>query len=152
MKVAKSATEKGGRVAKTNMFKSIVSGKGMVGSDAVNFIRARAPASILKEASSFLGVSEKRIFQMVVLPPTTAHRLIKNAKKLDAAITERVYRMGNTVKMALEIFESNEKATEWMRRPNQTLGGAAPLDLMDTEPGANSVRQVLNAIATGGVA
>jgi putative toxin-antitoxin system antitoxin component (TIGR02293 family) len=60
--------------------------------------------------------------------------------------------MGNTVKMALEVFESNEKATEWMRQPNRTLGGAAPLDLMDTEPGANAVRQVLNAIATGGAA
>jgi uncharacterized protein (DUF2384 family) len=37
-----------------------------------------------------------------------------------------------------------------MRQPNSALGNAAPLDLMDTEPGAVSVRQVLNAIATGG--
>jgi uncharacterized protein (DUF2384 family) len=39
-----------------------------------------------------------------------------------------------------------------MRQPNRALGNTAPLDLMDTEPGAVSVRQVLNAIATGGVA
>ena len=40
---------------------------------------------------------------------------------------------------------------DWMRQPNRAFDGTAPLDLMDTEPGAVAVRQVLNAIATGGV-
>jgi putative toxin-antitoxin system antitoxin component (TIGR02293 family) len=60
--------------------------------------------------------------------------------------------MGNTTRMAIEVFEDAERAAAWMREPNKTLGGVAPLELMDTEPGAISVRQVLNAIATGGVA
>jgi uncharacterized protein (DUF2384 family) len=39
-----------------------------------------------------------------------------------------------------------------MRQPNRAFGNTAPLDLMDTEPGAVAVRQVLNAIGTGGTA
>jgi hypothetical protein len=39
-----------------------------------------------------------------------------------------------------------------MRATNHALGDVAPLDLMDTEPGAATVRLVLNAIASGGVA
>ncbi len=140
------------RATNSDLFKSIVLGKSIVGSDAVNFIRAGVPASILKEASNFLGVPEARIFRAVHMPATTASRLVKNAARMDAAITERVYRMGNTVKLAIDVFESSERAAEWMRQPNRTLGGVAPLELIDTEPGANAVRQVLNAIATGGVA
>jgi putative toxin-antitoxin system antitoxin component (TIGR02293 family) len=60
--------------------------------------------------------------------------------------------MGTVTRMAIDVLEDESAAIEWMRQPNRALGGAAPLDLMDTEPGAVSVRQVLNAIATGGVA
>ena len=55
-------------------------------------------------------------------------------------------------RMAIDVFEDEATASEWMRRPNRAFDDTAPLDLMDTEPGANSVREVLNAIATGGAA
>jgi putative toxin-antitoxin system antitoxin component (TIGR02293 family) len=54
--------------------------------------------------------------------------------------------------MAIDVFEDQDAAISWMRQPNVVLGDVAPLDLMDTEPGAVAVKQVLNAIATGGAA
>jgi putative toxin-antitoxin system antitoxin component (TIGR02293 family) len=138
--------------SRSNVFQGLVAGKPVVGGEAVKAIREGYPAEVLKEASGFLGVSESRIFKAVHVAPTTANRLFRNEARIDAAITERVYRMGNTTRMAIEVFEDAERAAAWMREPNKTLGGVAPLELMDTEPGAISVRQVLNAIATGGVA
>ena len=58
----------------------------------------------------------------------------------------------NILKMVAELFESKDLAAEWMQQPNQALGGIKPLDLIATESGIQSVRQALNAIATGGVA
>lgn len=136
----------------SGMFVQIVSGAALGGSAAVQAIREGYPAGILKAASSFFGVTDARIQNIAQVPASTASRLEKNAARIDAAATERVYRMGTITRMAIDVFENEAAAIEWMRQPNRALDNSAPLDLMDTEPGAVSVRQVLNAIATGGVA
>jgi uncharacterized protein (DUF2384 family) len=53
--------------------------------------------------------------------------------------------------MASKVFGDDEAAKTWLRTPNLTFQDGAPMDYLDTEPGAIAVRQVLNAIATGGV-
>jgi putative toxin-antitoxin system antitoxin component (TIGR02293 family) len=134
------------------LFSQIVLGEPVGGFAAVQAIREGYSARILKAASSFFGVPDARIQNIAHVPASTASRLEKNEARIDSAATERVYRMGMVARMAIEVFENEEAAIEWMRQPNRALGDAAPLDLMDTEPGAASVRLVLNAIATGGVA
>jgi putative toxin-antitoxin system antitoxin component (TIGR02293 family) len=131
------------------LFHHIVSGEILAGFAAVKSIRAGYPARILKSASSFFGVPDARIQSIAQVPATTANRLEKNDANIDSAATERVFRMGAVTRMAIDVFEQEASAIEWMRQPNSALGNAAPLDLMDTEPGAVSVRQILNAIATG---
>lgn len=140
------------RRADATAFGQIVASAPLGGFAAVQAIREGYPAAILKAASSFFGVTDARIQDIAQVPASTASRLGKNAAKIDAAATERVYRMGTVARMAIDVFEDEATAIAWMRQPNRALGNTAPLDLMDTEPGAVSVRQVLNAIATGGVA
>ena len=134
------------------IFSQIVSAAPLGGFAAVQSIRDGYPAAILKAASRFFGVTDARIQDIARVPASTASRLEKNAARIDAGATERVYRMGTVTRMAIDVFEDEATAIEWMRQPNRALADTAPLDLMDTEPGAVSVRQVLNAIATGGVA
>ncbi|MFS0757789.1 antitoxin Xre/MbcA/ParS toxin-binding domain-containing protein [Noviherbaspirillum sp. 1P10PC] len=134
------------------MFVDILFGAPLSGIEAVRSIREGYPARILKSASSFFGVPDARIQNIAHVPASTASRLEKNEAKIDAAATERVYRMGTVTRMAIEVLEDEGAAIQWMRQPNRALGDIAPLELMDTEPGAVAVRQVLNAIATGGVA
>lgn len=52
---------------------------------------------------------------------------------------------------AEHVFGSREAAKQWLESTNLALGGP-PLILLETEAGASQVRQVLNAIAHGGVA
>ncbi len=54
--------------------------------------------------------------------------------------------------MAQDVFEDEDAAKTWLRTPNRALRDLAPMDYLDTEPGAMAVRQVLNAIGSGGVA
>jgi putative toxin-antitoxin system antitoxin component (TIGR02293 family) len=54
--------------------------------------------------------------------------------------------------LAHDVFEDQDAAKTWLRTPNRAFHDAAPMDYLDTELGARWVRQVLNAIATGGVA
>lgn len=107
---------------------------------------------MLKSASDFLGVPNTRIQRITQVTPSTASRLERAKSNFDQAASERVFRLAMVTRNAIDVFGNTATAIEWMRQPNHSLGGVAPLELMDTEPGADSVRLVLNAIATGGVA
>lgn len=133
-------------------FANLVDREPLVGMEAIAFIRSGVPATMLKSASGYFGLSESAIYKIMRVPPTTAHRLQKAGGRFDPAATERIYRMIDVTRMAKDVFEDQNVAREWLKRPSHSLGGATPLEMLDTEPGAISVRQVLNAIATGGVA
>jgi putative toxin-antitoxin system antitoxin component (TIGR02293 family) len=134
------------------MFSELVGNAPSGGASAVEAIRAGFPAALLKSASRYFGVTDARMQTIVHVPASTAARLEKAASRIDAAASERLYRMGMVTRIAIELFGEQALAIAWMRETNHALGDVAPLDLMDTEPGAGAVRQVLNAIATGGVA
>ena len=133
-------------------FDALVAAEPLAGSVAIAAIRAGFSAAILKEASHFFDVPDARIQDIAQVPASTASRLQKKQARIDPAATERVYRMSTVTRMAIDVFEDQAAAIAWMRQPNAALGGVAPLELMDTEPGAVSVREVLNAIATGAAA
>lgn len=133
------------------LFSDMVHDAPLVGTEAIRFIREGYPAKILKAASVFFRVPETRILKITHIPASTAARLEKKQAKIDSAASERVHRMGSVMQLAIEVLENENSAIAWMKTPNRALGNAEPLDLMDTEPGAASVRSVLNAIATGGV-
>jgi putative toxin-antitoxin system antitoxin component (TIGR02293 family) len=59
--------------------------------------------------------------------------------------------IGSPVSLPWRNTSNQETATRWLKRPNRALGGAAPLDLIDTELGARSVENVLGRIAYGSV-
>ena len=140
------------RRADAALFSRIVRAEPLAGLEAINAIREGFSSLILKAASSYFDVPDARIQNIAQVPASTASRLQKKEARIDPAASERVYRMGSVTRMAIEVFESETAAIDWMRQPNRALASAAPLELMDTEPGAVSVRQVLNAIATGGAA
>lgn len=119
---------------------------------AITAIRAGFPATILRDASLYFELPASRIRAIARVPETTAHTLAKKGANIDAAASERIWRMADIVAMANDVFEDDEAARIWLCAPNRTFNQAAPLDYLDTEPGAMSVRQVLNAIATGGAA
>jgi putative toxin-antitoxin system antitoxin component (TIGR02293 family) len=133
-------------------FAELVSSAPAGGSGAVEAIRAGFPAAMLKSAGRYFGVTDARMQGIVRVPATTAARLEKAGSRIDAAASERLFRMGMVTRMAIDLFGEQAAAIAWMRATNHALGDVAPLDLMDTEPGAATVRLVLNAIAGGGVA
>lgn len=120
------------------------------GRDPIEAIRAGFEAELLNSAGDYFEVPAARIRAITRVPDTTAHRLIKRHAVLDSAASERLWRLADVAAMAEEVFESEAAAKQWLRSPNQAFHGASPLDYLDTEPGAKAVRQVLNAIATGG--
>jgi putative toxin-antitoxin system antitoxin component (TIGR02293 family) len=58
-------------------------------------------------------------------------------------------RVASVTALAEETFANREKAQTWLRRPTAPLGGKRPIDLLDSEPGARVVEQLLYRIGHG---
>jgi putative toxin-antitoxin system antitoxin component (TIGR02293 family) len=100
--------------------------------------------------AEYLGVPKRVMFSLLHMPESTAHRLIRDTRGLDAAASERVVRVADVTRMAEATFGGREPAIRWLKTANVGLRGASPLSMLDTETGAREVRRILSAIDRGG--
>jgi len=59
--------------------------------------------------------------------------------------------LARIIRLAKYYLGEDHTANRWLKRPNPALGGRTPLELMDSEPGARFVENVLGRIAYGGI-
>lgn len=116
----------------------------------IEVIRSGVRARVVNDMVRYLDVPKNVIFGVLHTPESTAHKLIKDNRPLDSAASERVMRVADVTRMAQETFGGREAAARWLKTPNLALRGAAPLSMLDTEPGAAEVRRVLSSIDYGG--
>jgi putative toxin-antitoxin system antitoxin component (TIGR02293 family) len=117
----------------------------------IDAIRRGLPARVVDGMAEYLDVSKHVIFGVLHIPESTAHKLIKDNRPLDSVASERVVRVADIIRMAEGSFGGREAATRWLKTANLGLGGATPLSMLDTEPGAGEVRRILSSIDSGGV-
>jgi len=117
----------------------------------IDVIRSGLPARVVDDMAEYLDVPKHVIFGVLHTPESTAHKLIKDNRPLDSAASERVVRVADIVQMAEETLGGRSAATLWLKTANLGLGGATPLSMLDTEPGAGEVRRILSSIDHGGV-
>lgn len=58
-------------------------------------------------------------------------------------------RLARILAHARRTFGSDEAVSAWLKAPNRALGGATPLDLLETELGADEVETVLGRLDYG---
>ena len=117
----------------------------------IDAIRSGLPARVVDDMAEYLDVPKHVIFGVLHTPESTAHKLIKDNRPLDSAASERVVRIADTIRTAEATFGGRSAATLWLKTANLGLGGATPLSMLDTEPGAGEVRRILSSIDYGGV-
>ena len=55
-------------------------------------------------------------------------------------------RLAAILKFAEEVFGNAEKANMWLHRPNKTLNGFSPIELLDSDHGARIVEIILGRV------
>jgi putative toxin-antitoxin system antitoxin component (TIGR02293 family) len=102
--------------------------------------------SALAELTRQEALPPDDIDRLIIPRRTLAHRKAK-AQPLNRVESERAVRVASLKAPAEETFAN--KAQRWLRRPTAPLGGKRPLDLLDSEPGARVVEQLLYRIGHG---
>jgi len=111
-------------------------------------VRLGLPYSAFEAFVERLGLPAKLLSALIGLPPRTLARR-RASNHLSAGESDRLYRVARIAGLAQEALGGLDKAREWLRRPNRSLGGSVPLAMLDTEIGARLVEQALLRLEHG---
>jgi len=112
-------------------------------------IRHGFPATVVDTLSSSTGLSLRETAELLGLSPSTLTRKKASKALLDPAHSDRAFRVANAFAYAETVLGDADKALRWMHKPNRAMGGAVPVELLDTQIGESRVRQILTRIEWG---
>ena len=116
--------------------------------DWVKMIRKGIPAAAVESLTRMVGVSQSELAATLGIPERTLARR-KREGMLTSEESAKLVRLARVVGRAHEVFEDLNAALNWLKSPNAALSGAAPLSLLDTDIGAESVLDTLGRIEHG---
>ena len=108
----------------------------------------RLKYAAVENLGKFLGESAFRLMRIIESNARTAQRR-KEQGTLTADESDRIARIARVIQRAIEAFGDKGQAREWIKRPNRTLQGFAPLWLLSTDAGAALVTDELGRIEYG---
>ncbi len=111
-------------------------------------VRRGLPWAAFEALVSALAMSKADLATMLHIRSRTLSRR-KAAGRLEAMESDRIFRLARVLAHAVEVFESVERARDWLESENRSLGGERPLRLLDTDVGAREVDDVLGRIEHG---
>lgn len=95
-----------------------------------------------------MGLSRTEIHAVIIPARTLQHRRSRN-ERLTIEESDRVIRALRVLSAAEGVYESRERALQWLRRANPRLDGRTPISLLKTDTGARIVEELLGQIDEG---
>jgi putative toxin-antitoxin system antitoxin component (TIGR02293 family) len=95
-----------------------------------------------------MGLSRDEVHSAIIPARTLQHRRSRH-ERLTVEESDRVIRTLRVVSAAEGVYESRERALQWLRRPNPRLNDRSPISLLKTDTGARIVEELLGQIDEG---
>jgi putative toxin-antitoxin system antitoxin component (TIGR02293 family) len=95
-----------------------------------------------------LGLGRDEVHSVIIPARTLQHRRSRK-ERLTVEESDRVIRALRVLSAAEGVYESRDRALEWLRRPNPRLNNRVPISLLKTDTGARIVEELLGQIDEG---
>lgn len=102
--------------------------------------------NFLKES---LQLSNKDFAKILGVSGRTLCRIRQKGKRLPHFASDRLFRLARIYSIAKRVLGDEHGASEWLQRAQWGLGGRVPLDLLETDPGTDEVKNILGRIELG---
>jgi putative toxin-antitoxin system antitoxin component (TIGR02293 family) len=95
-----------------------------------------------------MGLSREEVNSLIIPARTLQHRRSRQ-ERLTVEESDRVIRALRVLSATERVYESRERALEWLRRPHARLENRSPISLLRTDTGARIVEELLGQIDEG---
>ena len=111
-------------------------------------VRRGLPFQAFEAVTTNYRLPRPAVSRLMGTPERTLARR-KRGARFQANESDRLVRVARIAALAEDVLGSRDKAGRWLQKPNRGLGGATPLEHLDTDLGAGQVEQVLGRIGHG---
>ena len=116
--------------------------------EVIKAIREGLPMSSFGHLVKSLHTTENDLLPIVGISDRTLQRRRKEKKPFDPVESDRLYRLAKVYARAIEVFDDEDVALDWLKSKNRALD-EIPLMLLDTEAGTDRVARILTRIEHG---
>ena len=118
--------------------------------DLIETIRQGLPKQALERLAKALRVKVLDLEHILPVSRRTLQRYEQqNVKCLPKELSDHMLQVAKVYARAVEVFEDEERALEWLQAPIVALGGRIPMSLLDTSTGVDLVLTELGRIEYG---
>ncbi len=121
--------------------------KGMLTFDAI--IRKGIPYAKVRLVKTALNLTDNEFADYLGISLRTLQRKRDSREKLSIPEGDRLFRIARIFALAVSVLENEEMARKWLHRPQRGLGGRVPIQVIQTEAGAQEVESLLEKIEYG---
>jgi putative toxin-antitoxin system antitoxin component (TIGR02293 family) len=122
--------------------------KEMSGIELHREIEAGIPGRAIPTLLTALDITKEEFSDILGRTRKTLNELLQR-QRLSRADSDLLYRVSRALVHAVSVFEDTGYAVQWLKEPNEALGGARPLKLLATVEGDEVVHAELGAIEHG---
>lgn len=115
--------------------------------DLISVVRAGIPAISIRSLAEKTETPISLVGEIVRIDKSTLMRRLRERRRLKPDESDRVLRFARTFAVAQSTL--GDRARAWLNMENRALGGAKPIELLDTDSGAREVENVLGRIEHG---
>jgi putative toxin-antitoxin system antitoxin component (TIGR02293 family) len=113
----------------------------------IETIRQGIATQVFEQIASAIGVGKETLAHKLNINAQTLRK--RKSRMLSADEAEKSLRVARVFALAGEVLGSGEKARQWINDQIPALGGKRPLDLLDTDVGAQEVMNLLQSLKWG---
>ncbi len=113
----------------------------------IEIIRKGVATQVFEQIATAIGVGKETLAAKLNINAQTLRK--RKSRMLSADEAEKSLRVARVFAMASEVLGSEDEARQWLNDQIPALGGKRPLDLLDTDVGAQQVTNLLQCIKWG---
>lgn len=122
--------------------------------------RSGVGGALVKALAKSMGMANVRMFEVIGIPKATAEKKAATNMPIAGAAGQSALGMVRLLGIAKEIvgnsdaaearnFDTSKWLGRWIERPQPSLGGRKPADVLDTPTGVDTVVKLLGALESG---
>jgi len=118
--------------------------------DMVDILQGGLFAKTVEILEEYLSIKSREMAHLLSVSERTIDRYkVDCKKKLNPAISERIFRIAMVKDKCDEVFGDPDLCAEWLTSENMAMGGKSPLELMKFDLGIDLVIKELGRIEHG---
>jgi putative toxin-antitoxin system antitoxin component (TIGR02293 family) len=118
--------------------------------DLIETIRQGLPKQALERLAEALRVKVLDLENILPISKRTLQRYARqDVKFLPKELSDHMLQVAKVYARAVDVFEDEERALEWLQAPIVALGGRIPMSLLDTSAGVDLVLTELGRLEYG---